>query len=111
VDTSGPTHGGPDAGPPTTDSLQLVAAVAAVVVVVTLPLGADAAAVHTGELTGQAVRPVVRDTVLVVGQVPAALGRALALGAVGPWGRADRTGRGRGRMRDRERDRRRHGME
>ena len=46
MDTSGPTHGGPDAGPPTTDSLQLVAAVAAVVVVVTLPLGADAAAVH-----------------------------------------------------------------
>ena len=87
-------RGGLDPSPPTTDSLQLVTAIAAVVVVVALPLGADAAAVRTGELAGLAPRPVVRDTVLVVGQVPAALGRALALGAVGTWGEPTDGGEG-----------------
>jgi len=58
---------------PTTDSLQLITAVSTVVVGVARPLGADAAAVHAGELASLAPGPVVRDTVLAVGQVPAAL--------------------------------------
>lgn len=58
---------------PTTDSLQLVAAVSAVVVVVTFPLGTNTAAIHAGKLARLAPSPVVRDTVLVVSQVPATL--------------------------------------
>lgn len=57
----------------TTDSLQFVASVPTVVVIVTLPLSTDTASIHTGELACLAAGPVVRDTVLVVGQVPPTL--------------------------------------
>lgn len=60
-------------GHPTTDSLQLVTAVATVVVIITFPLGTDTATVHTGKLACLAPRSIVGDAVLVVCQVPASL--------------------------------------
>lgn len=56
-----------------TDSLQFIAAISTVVVIVTFPLGTNTAAIHTGELARLAASPIIRNTVLVVSQVPAAL--------------------------------------
>lgn len=49
----------------TTDSLRLVAAISTVIVIVTFPLGTNAAAVHAGELARLAAGPVISYTVLV----------------------------------------------
>lgn len=78
-------------GLPTTNSLQLVAPVAAIIVVVTLPLGSDAAAIHASELVCLAAGPVVLDTVFVFGQIPTALRRALTLRTLWPWKRTTAT--------------------
>lgn len=56
-----------------THSLELIAAVSTVVVIVAFPLGTDAAAVHTGELARLAASPVVPYAVFVVSQIPTTL--------------------------------------
>jgi len=57
----------------TANSLQLITAISAVIVIVTFPLGSNTAAIQTGELAWLAASPIIRDTVLVVRQVPVAL--------------------------------------
>lgn len=57
----------------TTNSFQLIAAISTVVVVVTFPLGTNAAAVHTGKLACLASGPIIRDTMFTVSKIPASL--------------------------------------
>lgn len=57
----------------TTNSLQLIAAISAVVLIVTFPLGTNAVAIHAGKLAWLASGPIIRDTVFIVSKIPASL--------------------------------------
>lgn len=67
----------------TTNSFQLIAAISTVVVIVTFPLGTNAAAIHAGKLAWLASGPIIRDTMFIVSKIPASLWRTMTLGSVG----------------------------
>lgn len=66
----------------TTDPLQFITAITAVVIIIAFPLRTNAAAVHASELTRLTACAIVRNTVFIISQIPAALRGTLTLGSL-----------------------------